>query len=186
MIMEEEKINLCEILKDHIGEEFFCTIFGCNATLELIQEIDGKELLVVTCVNPKICDKPLYLTSEGKMFSTGIPILFPSENRRDWKRWHGFVKWKQRIIPKKELNPLLNDMPLFGNVYNVMKINYLYQTRRDFCKKLYDAIANHIGSDHPTIKQGFLDERDIREGVLHLVQLGFNTFNNFLHSFEID
>ncbi len=69
-----ENINLCELLKGHQGETFYSIPFG--------------ELLVTNVTNNHIeLSNDWILSKDGKLYSDGECLIFPSKDQRDWNKW---------------------------------------------------------------------------------------------------
>lgn len=81
-----ENINLCEILKDHVGETFWCPLVG-NVTYK---GSDGE--LVFFQYGYSIIDIPY----DGKDMNNNIAI-FPSKDQRDWNKW---IEEQKIKVPK--------------------------------------------------------------------------------------
>lgn len=135
-----ENINLSKILKGHIGETFYCTVYGDVVLTEIRQDkqypicIDTKEYI----------ERPFstQLTSNG-MFTLGAPnsecILFPSKTQRDWNKW-----WEEhRPNPPKTWSEYINseyyewdevigslsmqDKPIYKFMFALYKIHQLIE-----------------------------------------------------------
>lgn len=74
-----KKLNLCEILKGHEGETFYCSLIGENVGFQYIIEP-----LVRVIRKDKV---NLDLCSNGGFCPNGECLLFPSKDQRDWNKW---------------------------------------------------------------------------------------------------
>ncbi len=72
--------NLHTLLKGHEGETFYCTLCG-NVTVEKITPTNY--IIVDSFDNKNFC-----LESDGKFYSKGECVLFPSKDQRDWDIWN--------------------------------------------------------------------------------------------------
>lgn len=83
--------DLSELLKDAIGQEFYCILTG-NCTLEEItMEKNGfnstKEEPILKFYSPKLFPGPIKVDKFGHMMNCGTEgecIVFPSKNNRNW------------------------------------------------------------------------------------------------------
>lgn len=74
-----ENINLCEILKGHEGETFYCSLVGENVKFQYIIE----PLIRVIRKNKVSLD----LCRNGGFSPNGECLIFPSKDQRDWNKW---------------------------------------------------------------------------------------------------
>ena len=85
-----ENLNLVPILKNHIGETFYCTVLGYVKLVNINEDEDVYQIEIGPINNPNYIE---YLTKEGKAYTEKESecILFPSKSNRDWntfnKRW---------------------------------------------------------------------------------------------------
>ena len=73
----DKELNLCELLKGHEGETFYCSLSGDNVRLHSVSEYDG--------IRFKSC--AYSLNSDGTYIEGGEKQLFPSKDQRDWGKW---------------------------------------------------------------------------------------------------
>lgn len=76
------ELNLCEILKEHIGKAFYSRAFGRCQLTDVLD--DGIE---VNVYNLEAADYNLYYTPDGKLAYDGEQDFFPSKDQRDWNKW---------------------------------------------------------------------------------------------------
>lgn len=88
-----ENINLCEILKGHEGETFYCVTVG---EVELIG-VDDNNPFPIKIRSTNVPDYTCYLISSGKACELGERIFFPSKDQRDWNKWD---KENNHRVPK--------------------------------------------------------------------------------------
>lgn len=69
--------NLCEILKDKVGQTFYSPIFG-NC---ILKSVDVDRMLIKSGVSITILDE------YGKKAEDGEVLIFPSKNQRSWKKY---------------------------------------------------------------------------------------------------
>lgn len=100
----EQKLNIAEILKDKPKRtKLYTDAFG-----ELsIEDIDTEDKMGITL----LCNDgdDLYFYNDGRYSLYGVPILFPSKEMRDWRKfaWKKgdvLVGMKQRVIFEKFIN----------------------------------------------------------------------------------
>lgn len=101
-----EKINLCEILKDcPKGTKFYSTIFG-DVEFVCITDIGGYSIVLKARDDYKVCvdSKGIYLG-----IYNGECILFPSREQQDWSKFKAPWRKKERFDPKtlKEFDKVL-------------------------------------------------------------------------------
>lgn len=92
-----EKINLCEVLKDcPEGTKFYSTIFG-DVEFMCITDIGGYSIVLKARDEYKVC-----VDSEGKYLGiyNGECILFPSRDQRDWSKFKAPWYKKSKFDPK--------------------------------------------------------------------------------------
>lgn len=97
-----EKINLCEILKDcPKGTKLYSTIYGYVEFDCIKEKLDHPVVIYI----PKL-DRLETFTSDGRIHITyeGECILFPSKGQRDWSKWV-CPKTKKPKFGPKTLNP---------------------------------------------------------------------------------
>lgn len=90
-----KNINLCEILKGHEGETFYCSLFG-NVKLHNISDNELTyqiEIIVDDGVKQALDKYGRFIINEH-----GECVLFPSKNQRDWNKW--IKEQKQKQVPK--------------------------------------------------------------------------------------
>lgn len=78
--MKKNRLNLCDILKGHVGKVFYTTMYG-NVTLK---NIDGDTLIVTPC---GCINGFLRVYSDGRISEQGEVVMFPSKDQRDWEEW---------------------------------------------------------------------------------------------------
>lgn len=146
-----EKINLCEILKDcPKGTKLYSTIYGC-VEFDYIQE-DCEYPIVIRA--PKYDNREI-ITSDGRMHKDyeGECTLFPSRELRDWSKF----KVKKPKFDPKTLNPfekvLVRDSDdnswccdLFSHIKEE-NIDYKYVASSFFCYRCcipYNEDTKHL------------------------------------------
>lgn len=80
--------NLCEILKGHEGETFYCSYYG--------EEVELVNVNYIITLRRKT-DCPFDVYGDGSIYPGGEILLFPSKNQRDWSKW---VKEQKLKTPK--------------------------------------------------------------------------------------
>lgn len=86
-----ENINLCEILKGHEGEIFYCPIYR-NVFL-----LNNEYGFITISPNEDGDETTEVLGKDGTIYEGGEMMLFPSKDQRDWNKW---VKEQKPKIPK--------------------------------------------------------------------------------------
>lgn len=82
--MEENELNLCYLLKDHISELFYCSLTGGYVVLKSLN--DNKMEVIAQDNNGVFC-KNICLNSDGSYLENGEIQIFPSKNQKDWNVW---------------------------------------------------------------------------------------------------
>lgn len=87
-----ENINLCEILKGHECETFYCSLIGQDVKLEHVGKFvpdSCKHIVVITSTFEKFdfWDDGSYIRNIDGKDSVGEMQLFPSKDQRDWSKW---------------------------------------------------------------------------------------------------
>lgn len=77
--MKMSKLNLCELLKGHEEEEFYCVITDRNVELREV----GNNYLIVSDILSGI----IVLYENGACIEKGNCMLFPFNNKISWKEW---------------------------------------------------------------------------------------------------
>lgn len=77
--VKEKPLNLCEILKDHIGKVFYSDVFGA---VRLIK-IDDYSLII----SHGIDENRVTLSSDGSAIHGERCVIFPSHDQRDWNKF---------------------------------------------------------------------------------------------------
>lgn len=129
-------MNLCEILKDHIGEVFYSSAYGNITLIEYVGD---------NCLQfeSDIYVPEIYYDSKGSIFNTNGEItLFPSKDQRDWNKWNEEQKHKVpktwsdipitsasyfiRTLPTKafELTSIEKSALAFLKIYQLIEVGY--------------------------------------------------------------
>lgn len=89
-----KNLNLVPILKNHIGETFYCTILGNVKLVNINEDEDVYQIEIGPINNPTYVE---CLTKEGKAYTNEESecILFPSKHNRDWST---FDKNGKRVL----------------------------------------------------------------------------------------
>lgn len=83
-----EQIDLIPILKDHIGETFYSTVYG-EVRLEKIEYKDEKYPFIFRAIRDDGEKTINRTTSYGLLINNNVGecTLFPSKTERNWKKW---------------------------------------------------------------------------------------------------
>ena len=73
-----DELNLCEILKGHEGETFYCSLLGHDVVLRLVDENSIRFMGFVDAYS---------FNPDGSYIKGGECQLFPSKDQRDWIKW---------------------------------------------------------------------------------------------------
>lgn len=112
-----KQLNLCEILKGHEGDTFYCSLVGQGVTLVFIND---NLSISVEYINKE--DESgniaahLVLYPNGANYKDGECVLFPSKDQRDWNKWIAEQKPK---VPKtwSELVKENKYQPYFAEIH---------------------------------------------------------------------
>lgn len=90
-----ENINLCEILRGHEGETFYCTIFGKVKLNGINNDGIGYPIEII------IKDQVIHVLDKCgrfvKDYDEGECTLFPSKDQRNWNKW---IEEQKLEVPK--------------------------------------------------------------------------------------
>lgn len=81
--VEPKELNLAEILRNHIGRTFYCSLAGQYAKVVEVLDEGTCDTIVVELNN----GDRISLNSDGSFFKGGDMQLFPTKENRDWVKW---------------------------------------------------------------------------------------------------
>lgn len=105
-----ENINLCEILKGHEGEIFYCPFYGNVKLRFVVQDNSGAGFQSVVCETSVFSvNRYGFLKFTDDIFNQEC-VVFPSKDQRDWNKW---LEEQKSKVPKtwselvKHIQPIL-------------------------------------------------------------------------------
>lgn len=81
----DNELNLCVLLRDHIGETFYSPMVGDVKLVTIYEDSSGNALIRTNIPHDEYDD--LCFDCHGHYMTGGEMMLFPSKDQRDWNKW---------------------------------------------------------------------------------------------------
>lgn len=84
--MEQKELDLCEILKNHIGETFYSPAYGYVEIVEITKDLVPKNRHIIVIPTSRAMGNQT-IRYDGTIIKDGELMLFPSKTQKDWYAW---------------------------------------------------------------------------------------------------
>lgn len=179
-----KNINLCEILKGHEGESFYCSLTG--KVLDLHEIVSN----MLTFKSPFV-NRTVRVFNDGAYYIGGECIIFPSKDPQDWNKW---IEEQKLKVPKtwSELVKENRYQPYFAEIH----IRFSLKDKCAYGKNPIEKSAAALLKIHQIIEAGYggnvteweypCVDKYIITPTLHIEKVNYKSFKSHIafHTIE--